>query len=294
MRQTEKEMTMSLYVWESEWRFQEGKEASFLAKHVMDKPARWVSLVERRMPTTMQSTLEKAFTKAFETVFDKGSIIIEKTYNKDNAKRNYEQNQNNLKKEHELSASYKKFDRQAAGKTWKNLSITTVEGLGMGLFGVGIPDIPVFVSMLLKSIYEIAISYGFEYTSDKERLFILKMIDAALKDGNTLKEKNAELNDLIDQYHQLELDEWFDNDGECESDTEEFVTELQIIRQIDDTATSLSKLLLYGKFVQTITFVGVIGGAADITCLKRVTDYAKIKYKRRFLLRQGIKYEVER
>ena len=68
-------------------------------------------------------------------------------------------------------------------------------------------------------------------------------------------------------------------------DMEEFVTELQIVRQIDDSAKALSHELLYGKFVQSMTFVGVVGGTADFTCLKRVTDYAKLKYKRRFLLR---------
>ena len=38
----------------------------------------------------------------------------------------------------------------------------------MGALGVGIPDIPVFTGVILKSIYEVAMSYGFEYESDFE------------------------------------------------------------------------------------------------------------------------------
>ena len=37
------------------------------------------------------------------------------------------------------------------------------------------------------------------------------------------------------------------------------------------------------KFIQGIPVLGVAGGLADPVYLKQVTDYAKLKYKRRFL-----------
>ena len=165
----------------------------------------------------------------------------------------------------------------------KNLAITSVEGVGFGLAGMGIPDIPIFVSVMLKSIYEIAISYGFSYTSPKEKLFILKMIDTSLQSGDILRKKDEEINCLIERYQQAELER------DKEDDMELFVTELQIKRQIDHSSLALSKELLYGKFVQGATIVGVVGGVADYTCLKKITDYVTLKYKRRFLLR----YEME-
>lgn len=51
--------------------------------------------------------------------------------------------------------------------------VSGVAGVGMGILGVGLPDIPVFTGMVLKSIYEIALSYGCEYESEGERRFIL-------------------------------------------------------------------------------------------------------------------------
>ena len=264
---------MSQFSWENEWRLQGLKEESFLVRHVMDKTPKWVSLVEKKVPETLQNTLEAAFTKAFVTVFEKGSGLIEKTYRKDKQISRFKQNKWEMEQE-------KRFERQARRTAGKNLAISTVEGIGFGIVGLGIPDIPIFVSVLLKSIYEIAISYGFRYTTEKEKLFILKIIDAALQNGDTLRKKDAEVNKLIARYYEEETI------PEKVGETDEFVTELQIIRQIDTSAQALSHELLYGKFVQGMTFVGVVGGTADYTCLKRIIDYASLKYKRRFLLRQ--------
>lgn len=272
---------MSQFSWENEWRLQNLKEESFLVKHVMDKSPRWIKLVEKRVPATLQNTLETAFGKAFVTVFDKGAIIIEKTYRKEEKIKRYKSNQRHMNQMGFHGRMVRSFDREAKGAICKNLAIASVEGIGFGLIGWGIPDIPIFVSVMLKSIYEIALSYGFSYTSDREKLFILKVIDAALKSGEILREKDEELNRLIDRYYEeeMQLDE---------RKEDAFVTGLKITRQIDFSSKALSHELLYGKFIQGTTVVGVIGGVADFTCLKRITDYAALKYKRRFLLRQMI------
>ncbi len=41
------------------------------------------------------------------------------------------------------------------------------------------------------------------------------------------------------------------------------------------------------KFLQEIPIVGVAGGLADTVYLKKITDYAELKYKRRFLKIKG-------
>lgn len=271
---------MSRFSWENEWRLHNLKEESFLVRHVMDKTPKWVSLVEKKVPETLQNTLEAAFNKAFVAVFENGAGIIEKTYQKDKQVRQYKTNQRRLDKEGFQGKAVRKFERQAKKTVRKNLAISSVEGIGFGLVGWGIPDIPIFVSVLLKSIYEIAISYGYSYNTDKEKLFILKLIDTSLMSGDELRKKDEEMNQLIERYY---CEEYFPEEY---GETDPFVTELQIVRQIDFSALALSHELLYGKFVQGTTFVGVVGGTADITCLKKITDYAALKYKRRFLLRQ--------
>ncbi len=271
---------MSQFSWENEWRLQNLKEESFLVRNVMDKTPKWVRLVKNKVPETLQHTLEAAFNKAFVAVFENGEGIIEKTYQKDKQIREYKTNEREIDREGFSGKNVRKFERQAKRTVCKNLAITSVEGIGFGLVGLGIPDIPIFVSVLLKSIYEIALSYGYSYSTDKEKLFILKLIDAALKSGDCLRVKDEEINALIERYHKEEML------LEEAEETDPFVTELQIVRQIDYSALALSHELLYGKFVQGTSFVGVVGGMADFTCLKKITDYATLKYKRRFLLRQ--------
>ena len=52
---------------------------------------------------------------------------------------------------------------------------------------------------------------------------------------------------------------------------------------LSKTSSLLSKELLYMKFLQGIPIAGAVGGIYDAVYMKRVTEYANLKYKRRFL-----------
>ena len=51
-------------------------------------------------------------------------------------------------------------------------------------------------------------------------------------------------------------------------------------------ARKLSQAVVYGKFLQNIPVAGAAGGAKDAVCLRRVQQYAAIKYQKRFLIRR--------
>ena len=163
----------------------------------------------------------------------------------------------------------KAFSKNANASRTKNLLLSTVEGVGFGVFGVGIPDIPVFTGVILKSIYEIAMSYGFSYESEEEQIFILKLISTALLKGEEFEKSNNQINSEID----MKLIAVISDDEKQ--------------KQIVQTAEILSEALLYMKFLQGIPVVGVAGGFADTVYLKKITDYADLKYKRRFLKDKG-------
>ena len=132
--------------------------------------------LEEKIPEKLEDTLNAAFVKAFDLVFEKGTGIIEKTYNKDQQKMDYQVREYaaGLKANRK---TVKAFGRQSQAARAKNLAISGVEGVGLGLLGVGIPDIPLFYSpVILKSVYEIALTYGFTYESEEEQWFILKII----------------------------------------------------------------------------------------------------------------------
>ena len=65
-------------------------------------------------------------------------------------------------------------------------------GIGMGILGVGISDIPVFTGMILKSIYEIAMHYGYSYETEEEQHFILLLIQGAVSQGEEMFTGNSD------------------------------------------------------------------------------------------------------
>ena len=65
--------------------------------------------------------------------------------------------------------------------------------------------------------------------------------------------------------------------GEAETSIHEKKAQMRL------TAQALSHQLLYMKFLQGIPVAGVIGGAYDSIYLRRILDYVKIKYRKRFL-----------
>lgn len=250
--------------WEKEWTALEKKEARYLMRRREEKTSSALQQkLEEKIPEKLEETLNAAFIKAFDLVFEKGTGLIEKTYNKDQQKTDYQVREYaaGLK---ESRKTVKAFGRQSQGTRMKNLMISGVEGVGLGLLGIGLPDIPLFTAVILKSVYEIALSYGFEYESEKEQWFILKMIETALKKGEELERNNSLLNAWIDQ----------NGIGETVKGRKE---------QSKETAAALAEALLYMKFLQGIPVVGIAGGVADTVYLKKITDYAELKYKRRFL-----------
>lgn len=59
--------------------------------------------------------------------------------------------------------------------------------------------------------------------------------------------------------------------------------DVDIKQQMKSTAQSMTDAMIYMKFLQGIFVVGAVGGAWDVVYMNRITDYAILKYKRRFL-----------
>ena len=53
--------------------------------------------------------------------------------------------------------------------------------------------------------------------------------------------------------------------------------------QMRQTSDALVKEMIYTKFIQGWTILGIFGGIFDPVYVNRITNYAIIKYRRRFL-----------
>lgn len=254
-------MRNSLSPLEKEWAKVEKQEQTYMQKRIEKKDSRLNQLLEKKVPENLQKTLDTAFSKAFYLIFEKGTGVIEKTYKKEELEKTYQINEfaaqvrNNRK-------SLKSFSKKASGAGNLNMLISGVSGIGLGVLGIGIPDIVLFTGLMLKSIYEIALNYGFDYEKEKEKQFILLLIQGAISYGDELHEINDELNYFIETGH--------------------FTKEKVLSDSINAAAGGLSKELLYMKFLQGIPIVGAAGGAYDVIYMKQVVKYAEMKYRRRF------------
>ena len=239
------------------------EEEKFINRNIVVKENKWQEKISKYVPDTLDKTLNTAFCKAFGLVFEKGTGFIEKTYNKEKREQDFKVNEYSADLRNNKS-SIKKFGRLAFGSKVLNMAISPAEGVGMGVFGMGIPDIPVFLSVILKSIYETALHFGFGYETEQEQMFILKIIETALCHEDELVDGDMEIND------------WIKSEGKIP-----FLTDKKT--QIEKTSDLLSQELLYLKFIQGIPVAGVVGGISDVIYQKKITDYAVLKYKRRFL-----------
>ncbi len=225
------------------------RETELLLKSRYGSKLSLESVLNKYVPDKLENTLDNAFREAFKLIFARGTGVIGKTFNEDKLRKS------------------KGTDLEAQ-KLWaKDMLITGVEGAGLGLAGIGLPDIPIFTGMLLRTVYQTALSYQFEYTTKTELMFILRLIEAALARGKHAEELSAELDQLMK-----------------EIDKEDYHYYGNMNDQIARTSKALSDEMLYLKFVQTIPLVGVAGGLSNPIYLNKVKTYADVKYRKRRLL----------
>lgn len=154
------------------------EEKRILKKNGRKKDSFVTKKIEEKMPDKLEDTLNAAFAKAFELIFNYGTDAISLAVSDDG--------KNKLSNSMETAATF-------------------MEGAVMGLLGIGIPDIAVFTGVVLRSIYQIADECGFDYESKAEKVYILLLIECSLAKG----EDALELNDELDK-----LSNSIDNEGE--------------------------------------------------------------------------------
>ncbi len=215
-----------------------------------------------KIPETLCSTLNAAFTKAFELVYHSATPLIEKTYNKQNAQQQYQINQFTYQLRPNKK-SLRTFSKQASSANAANLLFSAAEGVGLGLIGCGLPDIPLFTGVILRNLYEISANYGYDYTKPEEQFYQLLVIQGAMSYG-------TELDACLEQ-----LDMYTKSVAIADKD--------DIKSQIKASAAALADEMLFLKFVQGIPLVGVVGGLSDTVFLRRIQHFAMLNYQYRFL-----------
>lgn len=219
--------------------------------------------LESKIPNGINSTLQSSFAKAFGIIFKHGIGIIEKAYDKKELTSNYDiQNyavdkKCNRKELKKLKWSAKKADLL-------NMSITTVEGIGLGALGIGLPDIVLFIGMILKGIYEVSLRYGYDYDSTQEKYLILTMMKTALSNGEDWNSGNTEIDNMLG--------------------TSFAVSEDVLRSEIEATSKTFATDMLVLKFIQGLPIVGIVGGVFNPVYYNKIMNYVRLKYHKRYLI----------
>ncbi|MGM9606776.1 MAG: EcsC family protein [Oscillospiraceae bacterium] len=220
--------------------------------------------IEAKIPAKLVGTMDLAFYKAFQVLFEKGTgllrrTIAEKKLKADRFIREY------YLKEHPTAERVEAFYKSARLGGVLSTLLATAEGCVLGLLGLGLPDIPILMSLLLRTVYQTALRYGFRYDSQQERYFILLVLSAALAKGNERKEYSLRADQVG---RAIDRKEWFS---------------FNLNEQMQETSKALARSMLVPKFIQGYTFVGVVGGLHNFSASRRVANMANLKYQRRFL-----------
>ncbi len=234
------------------------------------RPAAWKVQLESKIPARVYTSLERAFCKGFFLVFSQGRGIIEKSYRKEDIQaehsiRDYAVQLKGRRRE------LRQMLKGARRSDVLNLAVTTIEGIGLGALGIGMPDIVLFLGMLLKGIYETALNYGYEYESPKEQLLILKMMTASLGSGEDWRLLNEQVDAMLVEETLV-------------------ITEEEFGEQMKAAASVFAVDMLLLKFIQGLPVVGIIGGAGNPVYYRRIMKYVELKYRKRYLL--GVKEKL--
>lgn len=219
--------------------------------------------IEEKIPEKLQQTLDTAFYKAFLLIFEKGTGVIEKTFNAEELRAEFRVNDFRVEQKPNKKA-LRQLDKVGKRSRLFHSCVTTVEGIGLGALGIGLPDIPIFLAMLLRSLYETAAGYGYDCKRREEQIFILRMITAALADGAEKRQADA----LVEA--------WLEPADSAE--VRSFEEEVRV------ASGALSEAMLTAKFIQGLPIVGIAGGIGNPFLYRRVMQYAAMKYKKRYLM----------
>ena len=240
------------------------KEDQILKKATNKDNPLWKAKLEEKIPDKVIIGLEKMFCKAFSLIFENGNMLIEKTYDKESFEKDFKI------KDYAIDLKggkreIKNMKRDAAMGNTLNMAFSTEEGIILGALGIGLPDIVIWVAVLLRGVYETALKYGFDYESPVEKMFILMMLETSMSTGINWSELNTKVNDFIEQ------------------ETIVNPTEEEIRRQIQSTSNTFATDMLVMKFIQGLPVIGIVGGAMNPVYYGRIMSYVQLKYRKRYL-----------
>ena len=223
------------------------------------------NIFDEKVPEKVRISTEATFESSFEFIFEKGDSVLEKTYSKEKILNEYEKNKNKFNS-NKTKSNLRSFDRSVKISNTINTAFTGIKSTAMGVLGVGMPDIPVFIGEIIRTIYQTGLKYGYDHKTENEKIYILSVIGFGLSCG---KEREYYSNLCDDIAYSIE------------KNSELKVTFSDIEKKI--SALMVSKVCGL-KIVQGIFVIGIISSFGNISVMDNISKGAYLKYKKRFIM----------
>lgn len=257
---------------EKEWDSFLKRENRILKRYGTRKEPFWEKKLQKAVPDGLREKLEAAFYKAFCVILENGTGVIEKTFPKEKLEAEFKTREY-AGKLYPVRKNLAAGRKLAARKAAAGVAGACAEGAVLGLLGIGLPDIPLFLAALLRVLYTQALHFGVDYRKQEEQELLLQLLALSLYSGEDFKERDAEMNRKL--YRMARKGHGAALSEKAPADVD---------RAALDASRALSGELLYMKFLQGVPIAGVIGGLYDGIYMKKAADYASLKLERRYLL----------
>lgn len=228
------------------------------------QPAR--EKLNEKIPEKLEDTLNTAFVAAFKMVFQEGKTLIKKTYDDDVLKKEYVEKRMSAQTKGDRSL-IQRLRKPGEKRYLKSLGVATTEGVGLGLLGIGLPDIPILIGNMIRTCSVSAQSHGLDADRVDEQVYMLRLIRLAAMPMEERKDCNSALDALgnaIDAGRNAQLD---------------------LQSEMQETADRLSMTMLFSRFVMGLPIVGVAGGLYNPMIISQLHRLAEVKYESRLLKR---------
>lgn len=236
------------------------QERKLLGPQLQDK----VFSLGASIPEQVRDPLEHAFGKAFGFLFHRGMGMIQRSCKKTDLQDGASLRDGLLKEWKEESV--KTLEQGAKRAAWGGSLFSTAEGAALGLVGLGLPDVPVILATLLRTICSVALSHGFSCEEEGEQCYLLAVLAAAAAPPEDRAAAFARCDRIGMQL------------------AKEEPVEVPLPTLTEETSALLARRLLLAKTIQGLPLVGLAGGLLGGAFTGLVGEVATVKYQKRTLL----------
>lgn len=227
-------------------------------------PMHPVQMAADSLPTLHRETLEMAFYQSLAFLMNPQEDILANFICREELEEKFHQLDRAVDHDPGFRA-LGHMEREAARLNNMDFSAAALEGLGFGTVGIGSPETVILCALMLRTLYETGLVYGFNIDHPWEKDLALMLFSAAFSSGEDAYREQRELTRVL-------------------KDLADGITpEIDRERRMHTAAARMAGSMSLQKFVQGIPVIGAAGLFFNTAAMNRLQTLSRCVYKQRYL-----------